>query len=128
MTNRLSKYTKCRKGKWKLLPKIEEITGHAHVNTRKLNQNISTGTAVFLNQKRANVCEPLTTPGGTFHKLSSDVIFVMCLIKFPCPCPTSIFGRSFHFPFLYFVLFVLFFPCGLDYQSSWLNLEDNIWK
>ena len=31
--------------------------GHAHKNTRKQNLNISTDTAVFLNQKRANVCE-----------------------------------------------------------------------
>ena len=31
--------------------------GKAHVNTRKLNQNISTVTDVFLNQKRVNVCE-----------------------------------------------------------------------
>ena len=47
-------HTKYRKGKWKLLPKIEEITvGKAHVNTRKINQNISAGTAVFLDQKGA---------------------------------------------------------------------------
>ena len=45
----------------KLLPKIEEITGgKAHVNAWKLNQNISTGTAVFINQKRANFCEDMT--------------------------------------------------------------------
>ena len=41
--------------------KIEEITlGQAHINTRKLNRNILTGTAIFLNQKRANVCEHTT--------------------------------------------------------------------
>ena len=41
--------------------KIEGITvGQAHVNTRKLTRNILTGTAVFLNQKRANVCEHTT--------------------------------------------------------------------
>ena len=40
---------------------IEEITvGKAHANTRKLNRNISTVTAVFLNQKRMNVCEHTT--------------------------------------------------------------------
>ena len=63
-------------------------------------------------------------PGGTFHKLSSDAILVVCsqtfalfwLIKmavpvkifrcsfrvFSCACPTvisSISGKSFHFPF-----------------------------
>ena len=57
----VEKNTKYGKGKWKLLPKIEEITvGQAHKNTRKLNQNISTDMAVFLNQKRANVCERMT--------------------------------------------------------------------
>ena len=41
-----------------LLPEIEEITeGQAHINTRKLYRDISTGTAVFINHKRANVCE-----------------------------------------------------------------------
>ena len=34
--------------------------GQAHTNTRKLNRDISTGTAVFLNQKRVNVCEHTT--------------------------------------------------------------------
>ena len=39
------------------LPKIEEITvGQAHVNT----QNILMDAVVFLNQKRANVCEHIT--------------------------------------------------------------------
>ena len=37
-------------------PKIEEITvGQEQVNTQKLNQNISTVTAVFLNEKRVLV-------------------------------------------------------------------------
>ena len=41
--------------------KIEEVTvGQAHAHTQKLNQNISTRTAVFLNQKKANVCEHMT--------------------------------------------------------------------
>ena len=40
---------------------MQEITiGQAHVNTRKLNRNISTVTAIFLNQKRVNVCEHMT--------------------------------------------------------------------
>ena len=34
--------------------------GQAHTNTRKLNRDISTGTAVFLNRKRVNVCEHTT--------------------------------------------------------------------
>ena len=32
----------------------------AHTNTRKLNRDISTGMAVFLNRKRVNVCEHTT--------------------------------------------------------------------
>jgi hypothetical protein len=44
-----------------LTKNCKEITvGQAHINTRELNQNISTGSAVFLNQKRANVCEHTT--------------------------------------------------------------------
>ena len=47
--------------KGKLLPKIEKITvGKAHANTQKLNRNILTVTAVFLNQKRMNLCEHTT--------------------------------------------------------------------
>ena len=43
------------------LPKIEEITiGKAHANTQKLNRNILMVTAVFLNQKRVNVCKHTT--------------------------------------------------------------------
>ena len=39
--------------------------GQAHKNTWKLYQNISMGTAVFLNQKRANVFEHTTKNGVT---------------------------------------------------------------
>ena len=53
--------TKHGKRKGNLLLKNEEISkGKAHTNTRKLNQNISTDTAIFLNQKRVNVCEHMT--------------------------------------------------------------------
>ena len=49
------------KDRGKLLPKIEDITvGKAHTNTGELNQNILTVTAIFLNQKRMNVCEHTT--------------------------------------------------------------------
>ena len=34
--------------------------GQSYENTQKLYQNILTGTAVFINQKRANVCEHTT--------------------------------------------------------------------
>ena len=107
------------KGKWKLLPGIEEITeGQAHTNKLKLYRDILTGTAV-----------------------TSDAIFVMCsqtftlfrLIKtampveisrysfhlFVCDCPSvisSIPGKSFHFPFPLFVIFVLrYFPFHVVY-------------
>ena len=33
---------------------------HLRIDTRKLYQDISTGTAVFINQKRVNVCEHMT--------------------------------------------------------------------
>ena len=47
--------------KGKEIEGIEEITkGQAHTNTRKLYQDILTGTAVFLNRKRVNVCEHTT--------------------------------------------------------------------
>ena len=41
--------------------KMNQITvGKVHANTRKLNRNILKVTAVFLNQKRMNVCEHTT--------------------------------------------------------------------
>ena len=36
--------------------------GQAHTNTRKLNQDISTGTTIFLNRKRVNVCSQCACP------------------------------------------------------------------
>ena len=46
------------KGKGKLLPIIEEISGgKAHTNSWKLIRNILTVTDVFLNQNIVNVCE-----------------------------------------------------------------------
>ena len=46
---------------FQLLPGIEKITeGQAHTNTQKLYRNISTGTVIFINQKRVNVCEHMT--------------------------------------------------------------------
>ena len=61
------------------LPKIEEITGgKAHVNTRKLNQNISTITDVFLNQKRINVRE------NTVKMAPRDLEPIIQAISAPC--------------------------------------------
>ena len=55
------------KGSENSYQKIEEITvGEAYVNTQKINQNISMDTAVFLNQKRENVCEHMTEVAPTF--------------------------------------------------------------
>ena len=45
--------------------------GQAHTNTRKLNRDISTGTAVFRNRKkRVNVCER-TTKGGKLSEINA---------------------------------------------------------
>ena len=47
-------------------------------------------------------------------------IFWLSFHVFVCACPTvisSIFGKSFHFPFVYFVLFVLqYFPFHVVYN------------
>ena len=119
----------------KILPKIEEISDEkAHKNTRKLIQNISTITYIFLNQKRVNVCEHMTKIaslecfGGAFQKLSLCHVFTyihsLLIEKDLCDCQNlkisfrvfvcafpseiySIFGKSFPFPFPYFVLFIL---------------------
>ena len=63
MERKVPKYEnhKLRERKVKILKGIEEITkGQAHTNTRKLYRDISTGMAVFLNQKSVNVCEHTT--------------------------------------------------------------------
>ena len=110
---------------------------HCRTGTQKLYRNILTGTAVFLNQKRANVCE---------HTMAT---FVMCsqtfalfwlrkmgvpvkIFRYSFRVPvlqwiSSIFGKSFHFPFSYFVIFVLrYFPfLVVSYISccTWLYLD-----
>ena len=100
---------------------------HWRIDTQKLYWDISTGKAVFINQKRVNVCEHMTKMAS----LASDAIFVVCsqtftlflLIKaampleisrysfcvFSCACPSvisSISGKSFHFPFPYFAILI----------------------
>ena len=95
----------------KLLPGIEESPkDRPYTNTRKLYRDISTGTAIFLNRMAlisVISLHPslLQTPGGTFRKLSSDAVFVVCSqtftlfrfeedgrasrnisIQFPCVC------------------------------------------
>ena len=51
-------YHKIRERKVKTLTRNWRY--HCRKGTRKLYQNISTGTAVFINQKRSNVCEHTT--------------------------------------------------------------------
>ena len=53
--------------------------GQTHTNTRKLNRDISTGTAVFLNRKRVNVCEHTTKMASL--DASRNISF-----QFPCVC------------------------------------------
>ena len=56
---------------FKYLSKIEEITiGQALKNTRKLNQNISMDTAVFLNQREQMYVK--ARQSVHIHSLSSD--------------------------------------------------------
>ena len=79
-------------------------------NTWKLNRNIWTDMAVFHNQKRVNVWEHMKKMALSFR-------------MFLCACPSvisSIFGKSFHFPFPYFVLFVLrYFPFHMVYHNRY---------
>ena len=44
--------------------KLKRSLGQAHKNTRKLYRNILTGMAIFINQKRVNVCEHTTKMGS----------------------------------------------------------------
>ena len=95
----------------------ENWRDQCRTGTRKHTEthpNILTVTAVFLNQKRVNVCELHLCRVFTYiRSLLIEKDGHVCwntLIKFPCACPTvisSIIGKSFHFPFHYFVLFVL---------------------
>ena len=66
-------------------------------------------TAVFLNQKGANVCEHTTKVAlleNFWTKIEKDGrVRQNILIKFACACPmaiSSFFGKSFPFPFPYF--------------------------
>ena len=86
------------------------------------------------------------------YGVSSDAIFVVCShtfhslpiekdgrvrqnisFKFPCACPTmisSIFGKSFHFPFPYFCVIhisVLSFPHGLFPVFSTYKASHRVW-
>ena len=117
MKSNITSYQKLKRSRW---------TG-TRMHTRKQNQNISTGTAVFLNQKRANILEHTTKMMPSLscahvHSLSSDwerqpcpskcfdFVFV-CVFVCLSTMISSIFGKSFHFPFPYFVLFIFrYFP------------------
>ena len=88
----------------KLLPGIEEITeGQAHTNTRKLYRDISTGTAVFFNRKRVNVCEH-TTKTASLESLRK--------------VPPRDCERDVIFVFQYFPFHVVYFNYYLLYQEE----------
>ena len=59
----------------------QKLRDHSRTGTRKLNRNISTGTAVFLHQKRANVCEH-TTKMASLFPFPYFVIFVLRYFPF----------------------------------------------
>ena len=104
-------YLKCEvtnKGKG-----IEEITeGQERTNTRKLYRDISTGTAVFFNRKRVNVCEHTTRTAsleslrcrlcrGFTNNYSLPIEKDCCAcqnisIQFPCVCVCLYFGDLFN--------------------------------
>ena len=68
--------------------------GQAQTNTRKLNRDISTGTAVFLNRKRVNVCEHTTK---TPSKYLDSVSVCLCV---PVPFViSSVPGKEFSLSF-----------------------------
>ena len=52
--------------------------GQAHTNKRKLNRDISTGTAIFLNRKRVNIYSLSIEEDGHASRNIS--------IQFPCVC------------------------------------------
>jgi len=75
--------------------------------------------AVFLNQKGVNVCEHTTKMASILF----PYVFV-CLST----AISSIFGKSFYFPFPYFVLFVLrYFPFHVVYLYNILKFQ-RCWK
>ena len=105
-------------------------------NTRKLNRDISTGTAVFV------VCSQTFTL-FRLRKTSVPVEIPRYSFRvFVCACPlliSSIPGKSFYFPFPYFVIFVLqYFPFHMvfnilqgglrlkKFQNYWSHLFDCI--
>ena len=65
--------------------------GQAHTNTRKLNRDISTGTAVFLNRKRVNVCEhTIKTCVCVCLSLLWSLQFLVRVFTFLCDFRTSV--------------------------------------
>ena len=85
MKQKSTEITNKGKGKWKLLPGTK---GQAHTSTRKLYRDISTGTAVFLNQKRA-----IEKDGRASRNISIQLV---------CACPfviSSIPGKEFSLSF-----------------------------
>ena len=75
--------------------------GQAQTNTRKLNRDISTGTAVFFNRKRVNEFTNIYSLSIEEDSRASRNISIQ--FPFVCVCLSllisSIPGKSFHFPF-----------------------------
>jgi len=107
-------------------------------HTQMLEWNISTITAVFLDQKRVNVCEHTakiaTWEWCHFYHVFTYIYFLLIekdscdrwkvSIKLPHVCVCLMSRKSFLFPFLFFVLFVLwYFPFHV--VSSVTKFETN---
>ena len=87
--------------------KTEEITvGQAHVNTRKQSKYFEGRGHLSQSEREWMYVNTWHLLNLLIEKDSRDRQNIS--IKFPCACPmviSSVFGKSFHFPFLYFVLF-----------------------
>ena len=80
--------------------------GQAHTNTRKLNRDISTGTAVFLKKLSSDAVFVVCSQTFTLFQLRKTAVLVeisrYSFRVFVCVYPSvisSIPGKSFHFPF-----------------------------
>ena len=120
--------------------KVETLTknwsGHSKTGTgkhmQKLNQNISTGMAVFLNQKRANVCEHTTKMAcsqtfALFWLRKTTIPVEIFWFNFPCVCVCLSYCDLFNFWLEFSLSFSVFcvictsvfsFPRGFSFFIS----------
>jgi hypothetical protein len=129
-------FTKVGKERGNSYRKNEEITRRkTHINTRKLNWNVSTITDVFLNQKRVNACEHTVTmasrnhvfimvpslPCVHIHFLSSDrerhLWSSNISVKFPCVYVCLSSRNLFIFSVRVSFLFLFIFFCYLEFGT-----------